>query len=74
MVLLGPLSLIGTGSCVIFYRDVCNNEGVAPGYGGDGLRPIARGLVCVLEHGPGIRAIYPSSHREGRQLNEKERI
>ena len=33
VVLLGPLSFIGTDSGVISYRDVCNNEGVAPGYG-----------------------------------------
>ena len=48
VVLLGPLSFIGTDSGVISYRDVCNNEGVAPGYGGDGLRPKARGPMCVL--------------------------
>ena len=37
VVLLGPLSFIGTDRGAISYRDVCNNEGVASGYGGDGL-------------------------------------
>ena len=53
------LSLIDIGGCVISYRDVCSNEGVALGYGGYGLRPIAHGLVCVLEHGSRLRAVTP---------------
>ena len=51
-----------------------NGPGAAPGYGGYGLRPKARGLVCVLEHGPKARAVHPSSHPEDLQLSEKEPI
>ena len=43
-------------------------------FGAPGRRPKACGLVCVLEHGPGLRAVHSESHREDLQLHAKEPI
>ena len=40
----------------------CGFWGVAPGYGGYGLRPIARGVVWVLGRCPRLRWLWPTAN------------
>ena len=75
---LGPLSLFSKGSGVISYRDVCNNEGVALGYGGYGHRPNARRSCFRSRNATArlYRRVVPRADRKrkscGGQRNQKQ--